>query len=156
MEKQRKPRKQREWDPIRKLTGQYQNKIKAVHKEIDENALTGRGGKVATPNYVNEVIIPLDKMLSEKHPALNISINCKVERVNPKEAYFKMQIGEYILGGLSYPGPGASHINFTVFAHEKPWGKTFQITKLAQLIEVIHRLMDFLDLDKNLDKNGNE
>lgn len=149
MEKVRKPRKHPVWDPVRKLTGQYQSKVKAVHKEIDEYALSGRSGKVTTPNYVKDVIVPLADAISEKLPALNIVVNDKVERISPKDAYFKMQIGEHTLGGFSYPGPGVNQINFTVFAHEKPWGKVIRITKLTQLIDVVSRLTDFLGLENN-------
>nr|DAT18259.1 MAG TPA: hypothetical protein [Caudoviricetes sp.] len=150
MEKQRKPRKSPVWDPIRKLTGQYQSKLRAAHKEIDAYAVAGRSGKVSTPSYGKEVIGPLAKTISEKLPDLNITVCDKVECVNPKDAYFRVQIGEHTLGGFSYPGPGVNQINFTVFAHGRPWGKAIEVAKLARLMEIISRLADFLDLDKHL------
>lgn len=144
MEKERKPRKTPVWDPIRKLTRHYQAQVKAAHREIDECAKTGRSGKIATPNYVKEVISPLSKFMGEQVPHLNITVSEKVELSGGKDGYFKVSAEERVLGGFSYPGPGVSQINFTIFAHDKPWGKVIEITKLSQLITVITELVEFL------------
>ena len=154
MEKIKKPRKTPVWDPIRKLTRNYQAQVKAAHKEIDECAKTGRIGKITTPNYVKEVISPLSKALSEQLPHLNIAVNEKVELTGGKDGYFKVSAGERILGGFSYPGPGISQINFTIFAHDKPWGKVIEITKLSQLVTVVTKLIEFLGPDNT--NAGNE
>lgn len=148
MEKKKKERAG--WDPVRKLTGQYQAKMKAVYQEIDELARTGRSGKVITPNYAKEVISPLTKALEEKLTRIKITVSEKVEVFNSKDAYFKVMVGEHTLGGFSYPGPGVNQIHFTVFAHEKPWGKVIKVTKLCQLADTILQWVDFLELDKNL------
>lgn len=154
MEKVRKPRKTPVWDPIRKLTRAYQTQVKAAHREIDECAKTGKAGKITTPNYVREVISPLSKALCEKLPHLNIAVSDKVELQGGKDGYFKVLVGEHVLGGFSYPGPGVSQINFTIFAHDKPWGKVIKVTKLMQLIAVISDLTTFLGLDK-INENDN-
>lgn len=147
-----KERKQRAgWDPVRKLTGQYQTKMKAVYREIDELARTGKSGKVVTPNYAKEVITPLAKVLEEKLSGLKITVCEKVEVFNAKDAYFRVMVGEQTLGGFSYPGLGVNQIHFTVFAHEKPWGKVIKLTKLSQLADTISHWADFLELNKNPD-----
>lgn len=149
-----KEKKQRAgWDPVRKLTSQYQIKMKAVYREIDELARTGKSGKVVTPNYAKEVISPLTKALEEKLSRIKISVSEKVEVFNSKDAYFKVMIGEHTLGGFSYPGLGVNEIHFTVFAHEKPWGKVIRVTKLNQLADTILQWINFLELDKNMDEN---
>lgn len=153
MEKAKKLRKPPVWDPIRKLTRHYQAQVKAAHREIDECAKTGRSGKVATPNYAKEVISPLSKAISENLAHLKIIVSEQVEVSAGKEGYFKVTAGEHILGGFSYPGPGVSQINFTVFAHDKPWGRVIEITKLSQLVTVITKLVEFLDPDNT---NGND
>ena len=77
----------------------------------------------------------------------------KVELTGSKDGYFKVSAGERILGGFSYPGPGVSRINFTIFAHDKPWGKAIEITKLSQLVTVITELAEFLGLDNTNDND---
>lgn len=153
MEKERKPRKTPVRDPLRKLTRHYQAQVKAAHREIDECAKTGRSGKIATPNYVKEVISPLSKTLGEQLPHLNITVSEKVELSGGKDGYFKVSAGESVLGGFSYPGPGVSQINFTVFAHDKPWGRVIEITKLSQLVTVITELVEFLGPDNTNDND---
>lgn len=153
MEKERKPRKTPVWDPLRKLTRQYQAQVKAAHREIDECAKTGRCGKITTPNYAKEVLSPLSKALGEQLPDLNITVSEKVELTAGKDGYFKVSVGECILGGFSYPGPAVNQINFTIFAHDKPWGRVIEITKLSQLVTVITQLVDFLGPDNT---NGND
>lgn len=149
MKDQIKKRKHPEWDPIRKLSRGYQTKIKAAYKEINDLARTGCSGKVQTPNYAKEVISPLAKVISEKMSGIEISVNEAVEVYNAKDAFFKIFIGEHTLGGFSYPGLGVNQINFTVFAHDKPWGRAIHITSLPQMIKVITDLIDFLNLNKN-------
>lgn len=153
MEKAKKMRKTPVRDPIRKLTRHYQAQVKAAHREIDECAKTGRIGRVLTPNYVKEVISPLSKALGEQLPHLNITVSENVELTGGKDGYFKVSAGERILGGFSYPGPGVRRINFTIFAHDKPWGKAIEITKLSQLVTLITELVEFLDPDN---ANGND
>ncbi len=154
MEKEKKPRKTPVWDPVRKLTRHYQARVKAAHREIDECALRGRSGKIAMPNYVKEVVSPLSKAICEWLPDLNITVSETVGLYNGKDGYFKVMVGERVIGGFSYPGPGVSHINFTVFAHERPWGKAITVTKLSQLVMVISDLIAFLDLG-NTDSDDN-
>ena len=48
----------------------------------------------------------------------------------------------------SYPGPKAAQINFTIFAHGKPWGRSITITKLSQLVKLLSELADFVEPDK--------
>ncbi|WP_418990757.1 hypothetical protein [Alistipes sp.] len=153
MEKAKKPRKKHVWDSIRKLTRQYEAQVKATHRQIDEYAKKGRIGHVTTPNYVIEVISPLSKALGEQLPHLNITVSEKVELTDGKVGYFRVSTGERVLGGFSYPGPGVSQINFTIFAHDKPWGKALNITKMSQLVKIITELVEFLGPDN---ANGND
>lgn len=154
MEKEKNRKKTPVWDPIRKLTRHYQARVKAAHREIDECALKGHSGKINMPNYVQEVVSPLAKALCEQLPDLNITVSDTVELFNGKDGYFKVMVGKSIIGGLSYPGPGVSHINFSVFAHDRPWGKVITISKLSQLVMVICELIEFLDLG-NTSSNDN-
>ena len=137
------------WDPLGKFIREYLRKITAAHREIDELAQRGENRKISTPNYVQDVITPMGKLISEKLPGLQIVVNDKIERINAKEAYYKVQIGETTLGGFSYPGANAAYINFTIFAHDRPWGKAIQVFRLAQLLKTISDLAGFLELDKN-------
>jgi hypothetical protein len=155
--KTRKPRQPRDpaerkthvWDPLGKFIRQYQRKITAAHREIDDLAQRGENKKVSTPNYVQEVVAPMARLIREKLPELNIVVSEKIERINAKEAYYKVQIGETTLGGFSYPGASASHIDFTVFAHDRPWGRVQRISKLPQILKVIRELARFLELIPN-------
>lgn len=142
-----KSRKTPVWDPIRKLTRSYQTQVRAAHREIDECAMTGRCGRITMPNYAKEVITPLSKALSEQLPHLNIDVSEKVELLGNKDGYFKVSVAKRVLGGLSYPGPDLRQINFTIFAHHKPWGKVIIIKKLSQLVKVIAELVEFLGTD---------
>lgn len=132
------------WDPVRKLARRYQTKINAAYREIDEHVRSGRSGKVTTPNYAREVIAPLTRMLAEALPGREISVQDAVE-VFGSDAYFLLRIGEFTIGGFSYPGPKAAQINFTIFAHGKPWGRSITVTKLSQLVKLIAELADFVD-----------
>ena len=114
-------------------------------------AQKGENRKVSTPSYVQVVITPLARLIAEKSPVLGVVLNEKIERQTAKDAYYKLQIGELTLGGLSYPGPNATHINFTIFAHDRPWGKVIQIFRLAQLLKIVSDLAGFLELDKQTD-----
>jgi hypothetical protein len=114
-------------------------------------AQRGENKKVSTPNYVQEVVAPMARLIHEKLPTLNVVVSEKIERINAKEAYYKVQVGETTLGGFSYPGASASHIDFTVFAHERPWGRVRQITKLPQILKIIRDLAQFLELNPNDD-----
>ncbi|MDR2890388.1 MAG: hypothetical protein LBV18_02105 [Alistipes sp.] len=150
MEKQtRKTRKSPVRDPIRQLAGRYRRKIRAAHREIDELAQRGENRKVSTPNYVQEVISPLAGIIGTLFPNLDLVLSEKVERINAKEAYYLLRAGETVLGGFSYPGPNAGHIDFTLFAHGKPWGRVVEITRQAQLLKVITGLAEFLGLGQN-------
>lgn len=131
------------WDPITKLTRNYQKKINATYREIDEHVRTGRADKVTTPNYAREVIAPLAKALSDALPEYAVTVKDSVEVIG-SEAYFMLQLGELSLGGLSYPGPKMTQINFTIFAHQKPWGRSIAITKLSQLTKLLVELANFV------------
>lgn len=142
------PKKKYAWDPVTKLARQYQTKIKTAYREIDDHVRTGRSGKISTPNYTKEVILPLARILGEALPELEITVGDKVEVIGSK-AYFVICIGGQSIGGLSYPGPHAVQVDFTIFAHEKPWGKEIRITRLRQLVKVIKDIAGFLSLDKS-------
>ena len=142
------PKKKYAWDPVTKLARQYQTKIKTAYREIDDHVRTGRSGKISTPNYTKEVILPLARILGEALPEFEITVGDKVEVVGSK-AYFVICIGGQSIGGLSYPGPHAALVDFTIFAHEKPWGKEIRITRLRQLVKVIKDIAGFLSFDKS-------
>lgn len=144
MEKAKKLRKPPVWDPIRKMTRRYHAQVKSAYREIDACVKTGQSGRITMPNYAQEVISPLSKALEEQLPHLNITVSEKVELTSGKDGYFKVSAAECVIGGLSYPGPGVSRINFTIFANNKPWGKVIEITKLSQLVMLIAKLVEFL------------
>ncbi len=139
------------WDPVRKFTRQYRRNILAAHREIDDLAQRGENRKVATPSYVQQVVVPITGIIKEKLPALGIVVNEKIEKINAKDAYYRVLVGEQTIGGFSYPGPEASHIDFTVFAHDRPWGRVFHVSKQAELLKIISELAGFLELDKQTD-----
>lgn len=134
-------------DPLTRLARQYQSKIKAAYREIDEHIRTGASGKITTPNYTKAVILPLAELLGEALPQFDIAVNGQVTVFGTK-AYFAVTIAGRPIGGLAYPGPHAAQVDFTIFAHEKPWGKEIRITKLPQLVKIVTELADFLGLDK--------
>ena len=140
------------WDPVVKSTRQYQRKIDAAHREIDELVRTGRPGKVVTPNYAREVIAPLAEALAEALPEYGLSVEETVEVIG-SEAYFPIYLGGLRIGGFSYPGPKAAQINFTIFAHEKPWGRSIAVKKLPQLVELLAELAGFVKPDGKKTRN---
>lgn len=154
MEKEKKTRKSPVWDPIKKLTRRYGAQVREAHREIDLCAKTGRSGRITTPSYVKDVILPLSKSLCEILPEMNLSVNEKVETFGAKDGYYMVSSGEQILGGLSYPGPGVNHINFRVFAHGKPWGMQIEIKKLSQLTKILTELLAFLGPLNNVDDDS--
>lgn len=147
------PKKKYARNPIAKLARQYQTRIKAAYREIDDHVRTGRSGKVSTPNYTKEVILPLARILADALPEFETTVGDKVEVFGLK-ACFVVRIGGQPIGGLSYPGPHAAQVDFTIFAHEKPWGREIRITKLQQLVKIIKGLADFLGLDKKEIEHG--
>lgn len=143
MENERKPKKSYQRDPIKVLTRSYQAQVKEAHREIDKCAKTGRSGKITMPNYAKEVIAPISRVICEKMAHLKITVSEQVDVSAGKDGYFKVTVGDRIIGGFSYPGPGVNWINLTIFAHDKPWGRVIEITKLSQLVRIITELVEF-------------
>ena len=137
------------WDPVRKLARRYQTKINAAYREIDEHVRSGRSGKITTPNYAREVIAPLTQALAEALPGREVSVQDAVE-VFGTDAYFLLRIGGLTIGGFSYPGPNpkAAQIDFTIFAHGKPWGRSIAVTKFSRLMKLVAELADFVEPGK--------
>lgn len=153
MENERKPKKPYQRDPIKILTRSYQAQVKKAHREIDMCAKTGRSGKITMPNYAKEVIAPISRVMGEKMAQMKITVSEQVDVSAGKDGYFKVTAGDRIIGGFSYPGPGVNWIHFTIFAHDKPWGRVIGITKLSQLMRIITELVEFHGFDNS---NGND
>lgn len=90
---------------------------------------------ITVPNYADEVIRPILKMVAEALPEYEISVpsskQCKL--VN---GLFQIRIPKVCLGGLSYPTKDDHKLYFAPLFHRKA-GERQEVKNLEQLVKML-------------------
>lgn len=128
---------------IQELTLSYQARTKAHFKLVEEIAkgkYKNKPPEPVPPNYINEVIIPIHRLLAEKFPKGCIKI--PDENYAFREGYFQVKMNDTVIGGLSYPIANKAKIYFTPLFHKQVVGKRQEITSIIQFHQIISNLLD--------------
>lgn len=135
---------------IQELTLSYQARTKAHFKLVSEIAKgknKNNPSDQVPPNYIKEVIIPIHRLLAEKFPKHRIEIPDEDYALH--QGYFQVKMNKVVIGGLSYPIANEAKIYFTPLCHKQVVGKRQEITSIAQLHQIISRLLDKRQKQKN-------
>lgn len=123
---------------FKKMTDSYKNRHETYIKSIESMCVSEKANKEIgiTPNYVEEVIIPIFQCLAQKMPHKNIIIPDAKTYYSIK-GYYRIKIGITTVGGISVPESDDFSIYFTPMWHAQPVGEKKLVHGIGDLTQLI-------------------
>lgn len=121
------------------FTAQQINYHKEVDKLFDGTYRDCDKQFPCSVNAVENVIIPLFSALKEHFPQLHIPDK---NNYGLNGGYYKMKIGDHIIGGFSYPSKGIEYLIYIPFTNNPGKTVNYKIFQIQDLIQIIQKQLD--------------
>lgn len=121
------------------FTARQINYSKEVDKLFDSAYRDNNKQFPCSVDTVESVIIPLFSALKEHFPQLYIPDK---NNYGLNGGYYKMKIGDHIIGGFSYPPKGIEHLIYTPFTDNPGKTVNYRIFHIQDLIQIIQEQLD--------------
>lgn len=128
---------------IKKLLSDFTDQQVAYSEQVIKlfNGSYRDNGKpfICTANAVESVIIPLFKALKEYFPLLQLPDK---NGYGLAGGYYKMRIGDRVIGGFDYPEKGRDFLIYTPFIGNSKNMSDYNITCLQQIVRIIEKQLN--------------
>lgn len=129
---------------IQKLLSAFTIRQAAYSRQVTEllNGSYRDSGKCfyCSINAVESVIIPLLNALKEHFPQLQLPDK---DRYGLSGGYYKITIGNRVVGGFAFPKKGRDFLLYTPFTENPGYKADYKITSLSQLVRIIRKQLNF-------------
>jgi len=141
-----------ERDILKKAMRDYKHALDKVRKECElamSGFMSGNPNKpiyIKPPNFVKIVLQPILENVAERIPQFNMVLPGKDGIEPDRYNNFPITVGKKILGGIGFAGPTANHVNFTIYAFNRAWGKPLPVGSMKELnaiLDMIIKVHDF-------------